>query len=164
MKLINKMINFVEKYFMFIQADLNVILTILDKLKADQQALWGKMSAQEMVEHLTDTLRIAQKKITVEMAIPEEKLPSMLRFLESDKEMMKNISVAFAPEKRILRNEELELAIDEFTEEWIDFETFFNEDNVTSLHPYYGNLNFSQWKKLNSKHLTHHFKQFGLLA
>ena len=61
-------------------------------------------------------------------------------------------------------NEEIELAIDEFLLEWVDFEEHFEADeNRTELHPYYGNLNYNQWCRLHSKHLTHHFEQFGII-
>jgi hypothetical protein len=96
--------------------------------------------------------------------IDEEKIPSMLRFLDSDKPMAKDIQVPFATKEIPLRNEELALAVDEYTEAWISLEELFEfNPTFTSVHPYYGPLNFDQWKRLHAKHLTHHFQQFGLL-
>jgi hypothetical protein len=138
---------------MFIATDLETQLTYLSQLTATTKPLWGTMTAQRMVEHLTDTLRIATGKNPQKLAIPEEKLPSMLRFLDGDKEMAPNIAVDFATPDMKERNEELELAIDEFV-----------EVNHTAIHPFYGPLNGEQWLRLSQKHHTHHFKQFGLIT
>ncbi len=148
---------------MFIEPNLEVVLPILEKLEPDTPPLWGSMSAQRMVEHLTDTMRIANGKNPMGLVIPEEKATSYRRFLDSDKPMARNIEVVFASNDIPLRNEELELAIDEFTDEWLDFEEYFASGDKRSVHPYYGELNYDQWMSLHSKHLTHHFTQFGLL-
>lgn len=147
----------------FIELDISEIIQKLDKLKPDSKPLWGNMSAQRMVEHLTDTLKIASGKTKFPLEIPEDRIEKMQAFLESDKPMARNIDVPFAKKDTELRHEEIELAIDEFLLEWIDFEEHFDEEeNTTELHPYYGNLNFEQWSRLHAKHLTHHFEQFGI--
>jgi hypothetical protein len=134
---------------MLIATDLETQLTYLSQLTATTKPLWGTMTAQRMVEHLTDTLRIATGKNPQKRAIPEEKLPSMLRFLEGDKEMAPNIAVDFATPDMKERNEELELAIDEFVDEWLAFEELFSEqENHTAIHPFYGSLNGEQWLRL----------------
>lgn len=148
---------------MFVQSSLEEILQLLNKLDDQEKPNWGSLTAQGMVEHLTDTLKIASGEVKQKLLIPAEKVESMQRFLETDKEMVKNIEVPFAPKERILRNESISDAIDEFVEQWIAFEDHFENEDNTELHPFYGDLNFNQWKKLNSKHLTHHFKQFSLI-
>lgn len=149
---------------MFVDTELEVVLPIFDKLTETSPALWGTMSSQRMVEHLVDVIRIATGENPQALLINEEKLPSMLRFLESDKPMARDIQVPFATKQMPLRNEELALAIDEYTEAWISLEELFETNPAfTSVHPYYGSLNFDQWKRLHAKHLTHHFNQFGLL-
>ncbi|MDX1652446.1 MAG: DUF1569 domain-containing protein [Brumimicrobium sp.] len=148
---------------MFLKPNLEIVLNHLDKLDPDTKPKWGTLSSQGMVEHLTDVLKIASGENKQKLLIPEEKIQSMQRFLDSDKEMMQNISVPFAPAERVLRNDNLSDAIDEFVETWIAFEEHFDSAQVTELHPFYGELDFNGWQKLNSKHLTHHFKQFDLM-
>lgn len=148
---------------MFVQSSLEEILPLINKLDEETKPNWGSLSAQGMVEHLTDTLKIASGEVKQKLLIPVEKVESMQRFLETDKEMVKNIEVPFAPKERELRNESITDAIDEFVEQWITFEDHFEDENKKEMHPFYGELNFDQWKKLNSKHLTHHFKQFSLI-
>jgi hypothetical protein len=122
------------------------------------------MSAQRMVEHLTDGINMSMGNGNYELEIPEDRVTKMVLFLESDKPMAQNIQVSFATPDTPLRNADLEEAIDEYTLAWVDFEELNeNQPDFTAIHPYYGNLNFEQWKRLHSKHFTHHFIQFGLL-
>jgi hydroxymethylglutaryl-CoA reductase len=142
---------------------LEEILRKLDQLTPDSRPLWGEMSAQRMVEHLTDSVKMAHGKIIVPLEIPEEKISRMQEFLVSEKPMAKNVQVSFATSHTPLRHDEMELAIDELAEEWIAFEEFFADDSsLTTLHPFYGNLNLELWMHLHAKHFDHHFRQFGL--
>lgn len=148
----------------FVELEIAEIIQLLDKLDPQAKPQWGNMSAQRMVEHLSDTIRIASGKSKFPLEIPEDRIEKMQGFLVSDKPMAKNISVSFAKETEELRHEEIELAIDEFLLEWIDFEEHFaSQPNRTEPHPYYGELNYDQWCMLHSKHLTHHFEQFNLI-
>ena len=149
---------------MFIEADIETILNKLSTLEETQKPIWGSMIAQRMVEHLTDSVKVASGKIILDLLIPEEKIEKMQLFLASDKPMAKNIEVPFATKDTELRHSEIDLAIDELTEEWCDFQELFEEnENMKTVHPYYGALNYEQWKRLHSKHFTHHFEQFGLI-
>lgn len=139
------------------------LLIGLNKLTPSQQPVWGEMSSQRMVEHLSEMLRMAQGTTLFTLSIPEDKVAKMQEFLYSDKEMAKNIAVDIAPADRELRNDELELAIDEFTEEWINFIDFFEATpGVKTMHPFYGYLDFDLWMLMHKKHFYHHFKQFQL--
>jgi hypothetical protein len=148
----------------FVEADLCTFLEILENLEESKAATWGKMSPQRMLEHLSDCIYMSCGVGNHELLIPEEKIKGMQAFLISDKEMPQNIQVPFAKENTPLRNSDLELALDEFTMSWVDFEEMYSEDpKKTALHPYYGNLNYEQWLLLHAKHFTHHFTQFGLM-
>ena len=148
---------------MFIKPNIEVVLNLLSKLEDGSKPLWGEMSAQRMVEHLADALKVSNGKLKVEMAVSEDKLDRMVSFLLSDKPMAKNIEVSFAGKNVPLRHEEMDLAIDEVVEEWIDFEELFaSQEGLKISHPYYGPLDFEQWLRLHAKHFTHHFEQFGI--
>lgn len=148
----------------FIVPNLESILSYLDNLESSSAPEWGNMTAHRMVEHLSDSLNMAMGIGEHVLAIPEEKLPSMQTFLWGDKPMAKNIQVHFAPGNYILRNESIELAIDELCELWINFETAYEETpEKTALHPYYGLLDYKGWLRLHAKHFTHHFQQFKLV-
>jgi len=148
----------------FLELDITFLVSKLDELKPNTKPKWGGMSAQQMIEHLSDSIKISSGKLKLGLEIPEEKISKMQEILASDKEMPKNFEVPFAKKDTPLQHEELALSIDEFLLEWIDFEEHFSENsNTTEIHPYYGPLNYFQWLRLHSKHFTHHFQQFGLL-
>lgn len=148
----------------FIQPDLELVLQHLDKLDENTKPQWGSMSAQRMIEHLSDTMSLAKGELEVKLEIPEDKVEKAKGFLYSEHPMPVNFKASFAPENVTLRNESIELAIDEFTISWIEFVSLFEEESgKQTLHPNFGWLNFDDWMRLNSKHLTHHFIQFGLL-
>lgn len=148
----------------FIDTDLELVLRYLDRLESDKKPLWGKMSAQRMIEHLSDTMRLAKGELDVILEIPEEKIDKARKFLYSEHPMPIDFKASFASENMELRNESIDLAIDEFTINWIEFENLFEENpELTTLHPNFGMLNYKDWIQVHSKHLTHHLKQFELL-
>jgi hypothetical protein len=148
----------------FISPDLESFLRVLVKMDDSMTPIWGGMSAQRMVEHLTDGIKMSMGIGEFKLEIPEDRVSKMILFLESDKPMAQNIQVPFAKPDQPIRNINLDDAIDEFTITWVDFEELYeNNPEFSAIHPYYGYLNFEQWKRLHSKHFTHHFNQFGLI-
>lgn len=148
----------------FISVDLATLIGTLDKLKADKTPAWGGMSAQRMVEHLTEMIQMSVGKGDYQQLTPEDKIESMQRFLDSDKPMAKGITVELAPAEFKLKHDELELAVDDFIDNWLAFEEYYEENpSATNLHPFYGQLNEEKWRRLHSKHFTHHFQQFELI-
>ena len=144
--------------------ELETMLSILNGLNSSKTPLWGKMNAQEMVEHLSDMLMMSRGTGNFTIDIDAETIARRQQFLSSDKEMAKNIAVPFTKEIIELRHDELELALDEFAEEWINFTEYYeNNPSASVIHPYYGDLDFNLWLKMHDKHFTHHFKQFGLI-
>lgn len=149
---------------MFISTDLETLLPYFDKITADTKPSWGSMTAQRMIEHLTDTLKIATGETPFPLEVPEDRLERMVAFLDSDKPMAANLKVSFVQDNTQLRHSEIELAVDEYVETWLDFEMLYTDNpGLKHSHPYYGPLDFDQWNRLNSKHLTHHFTQFRLI-
>jgi hypothetical protein len=147
----------------YIETDIVTLLHHLDQLTNESKPLWGKMSAQQMVEHLTDGIKMAYGQLSLPIEVPEEKVEKMQAILMSDVPFPKEFKASFVDDQATLRHEEIELAIDEFTLEWIEYENYYAENpDATHPHPYYGNLNYTQWERLQSKHVTHHLSQFGI--
>ena len=140
------------------------MLAVLNGLTPNQKPLWGKMNAQEMVEHLSDMLMMSRGMGNFAIDVDAETIARRQQFLSSDKEMAKNIAVPFTKEIIELRHDELELALDEFADEWMNFTEYYeNNPSASVIHPYYGDLDFNLWLKMHDKHFMHHFKQFGLI-
>jgi hydroxymethylglutaryl-CoA reductase len=144
--------------------ELEYLLTKLESLEVTTTPTWGEMSAQRMVEHLCDALYMSCGIGTFELEVPEDRIEKMQLFLASDKPMAQNIRVSFANAETPVRNENMELALDEFATAFVDFmETFEENPSFTALHPFYGVLDYEKWNQLHAKHFAHHFKQFGLI-
>jgi hydroxymethylglutaryl-CoA reductase len=146
------------------QLELEAMLAQLAQLNKNTTPSWGQMTAQRMVEHLADALYMSVGKGDYSLEVPAERIERMQAWLETDKPMAKDVQVSFATPETPLRNDELETAIDEFTDAFLSFEEWYEEDNSrTALHPFYGQLNYSQWQRLHTKHFAHHFEQFDLI-
>lgn len=148
----------------WVDSNLENVLALMNKLEKTTKPLWGTMTAQQMVEHLSHTLQIAIGKVSYELQVTPEKHEGMKQFILSEKPLPKNFQAVFAPVHPSTAFDELELAVDDYCEKWFDFESFFaeNPDRETN-HPHFGPLNYELWKRLHEKHLTHHFIQFGLI-
>ena len=146
------------------QLDLEAMLAQLSTLQPQTSPSWGQMSPQRMVEHLADALYMSMGQGAYQLEVPEERIERMQAWLASDKPMAKDVQVSFATPTTPLRNDELETAIDEFTDAYLSFLEHYEEnENATALHPFYGQLNYAQWQQLHTKHFAHHFEQFGLI-
>ena len=146
------------------QLDLEAMLAQLSVLKSNTTPTWGQMSPQRMVEHLADALYMSMGKGEHKLEVPEDRIERMQAWLASDKPMAKDIQVSFATPEIQHRNDELETAIDEFTDAFLSFLEYYEEnESATAVHPFYGQLNYIQWQRLHTKHFAHHFEQFGLI-
>jgi hypothetical protein len=135
------------------------------QLTPNTKPLWGRMNAIGMIEHITDSLNLAQGKLEdVKLEIPEEKIPRAKGFLQSDHPLPKNYKAPYGDADNQNRNESLAEAIEEFQTHWLAFEQHFDDrPEIHHIHPSFGDLNKEEWLRLHSKHLTHHFQQFGLI-
>ena len=147
----------------FIQNELPLLL---NNLPPDRRAKWGKMNAQQMVEHLIDFFKVSSKKINFSLVTPVEHLQKFKEFLLSNKEFRENTKAPMLPDEPFaLRHTSMQNAIQELQEEIDSFISFFqNSDTATATqHPVFGDLNFDEWVLLHYKHVVHHTKQFGLV-
>lgn len=148
----------------FLSPNLETFLVRLSNLAADISPEWGAMNSQQMVEHLSNSIDMSIGKLEgVKLGIPEDKVAGAVKFLHSNKPFPRGFKVKYAPENPILRNENLEGAIDELAMKWVAFEEYFIEQpEAQHLHPVYGVLDYKGWLQVHSKHFTHHFSQFKL--
>jgi hypothetical protein len=127
---------------------------------------WGKMNAQQMVEHLNDFFSVSIEKITFPLSTPEEHLPGYRDFLYSDKIFRENTKApagVLGEEPLALRNADLAGASLQLQQTVKAFFEFFKErPRHKTMHPAFGMLNFDEWIMLHYKHVTHHLRQFHL--
>jgi hypothetical protein len=143
------------------------LIPVLRKLEAAQPALWGKMNAQQMVEHLLDFIRVSTHKLQFPLVSPPEHLPKLMEFLYSDKQFRENTKAPISvlgEEPLPLRYPSFEEAVQKLSEELSHFfQRNANEPELRVLHPVFGELNYEEWIRLHYKHVTHHLRQFGLM-
>lgn len=137
----------------------------LEGLKSDSKPLWGVMTAQHMIEHLSASIRMSNGKLYLTQSIADEDIPSRLSFLYSDLPFPRNIKQQYSPEGlRPLRCANLKEAIGLLQLMLQQFEQHFKELPADRpIHPLFGPLDKSQWLRFHYRHMQHHFTQFGLL-
>lgn len=145
----------------FIQNEMPLLMS---GLAPDTKGNWGVLTAQGMVEHMSDSVREATGKVELKILTPPEKLKSYKGFAMSDMPFSENTKNSKMPvEQAPLRHKSISEAIAEYREEVASFLTYFKEKELSTLpNSFFGDLNFVEWTHLLHKHAKHHCKQFGL--
>ncbi len=137
----------------------------LQTLSGNEKPLWGKLSAQGMIEHMADSVVIAYGKQQYALQTPLEQIEKAKAFAMSDKEFKPNTSnTLMGEEPAPLRHSNIEDAIQELHDELSAFFTYYqNHPEGVVTNPFFGDLNYKEWVHLLYKHARHHLKQFGLI-
>ncbi len=142
-------------------------IPLISQLPANATGKWGKMNAQQMVEHTTAFFKVSTGKLQFALVTPEEQLPAYKAFLFSDKEFRENTkapSTVLGEDPLPLRCNDMQQAIAVLQNSIDEFVHYFAPDaNKKTLHPVFGQLNFEEWVLLHYKHVVHHGKQFGVV-
>ena len=142
----------------------NDLIKKIKSIDPEEKPKWGLMNVQQMVEHLSDSVREANGRVPKTLITPSDKLLRVKEFMMSEKpfkENTKNVQMPAipAPVKRATMDE----ALDELQTELMDFfKVFENEPKKTITNPFFGDLNFNEWVHLLHKHTIHHLRQFGV--
>jgi uncharacterized protein DUF1569 len=143
----------------------NHLKNAMDKLHSGLPPLWGMMTPQHAVEHLTEVVKASNGKVQFEVHTPAEKLPKYKRFLHHNFAMARNYKAPILPPDELLplRNDSLESAVAGFWREWADFDTFFEKNpDATPNNAVFGPLTKDEWRSFHFKHFVHHLSQFGV--
>ena len=134
-------------------------------LAPDAKGTWSGLNGQQMVEHLSDSIREATGKLDIKIQNPPEVLEKAFKFAMSTKQFRpgtKNVNMPTEPVPTRLAS--MQDAVDEYKAEVADFIKYFEEHPGETLpNPFFGNFTFENWTHLLYKHCVHHCKQFGLL-
>jgi oxepin-CoA hydrolase/3-oxo-5,6-dehydrosuberyl-CoA semialdehyde dehydrogenase len=150
----------------FIEFDLEKIETTIRALSANTQALWGSMSAAQMVQHLIDIAKISNGSIQVEFANKPENLPKLRHILYKEVPFPKEFAAPKQVEHLISQNKseelaKIELLKSELLKEFEKMEAHLN-DGKKVTNAVFGPLDLEDWKWFHRKHISHHLAQFGL--
>ena len=137
---------------------------LLSEIQEDREPAWGKMRFRQMIEHMSDSVRIANGKDPHVVLLDEETVGKMQHFLRSDKPFRENTPNKLLPETPPApRNASTEEAIRELQQD-IDlfFDQFADSKEKMMANPFFGNLDYEHWVQLLYKHSLHHLRQFGV--
>ena len=137
------------------------IIARAETLSSDKRALWGKMTATEMLFHCN----LANTQILEGQM--EYKLPTFKQRL------IKIISLYLVPQfPKNIKGAEINdtkghIDDGQFEEQLIQFFKIIqkfpkHKDSTTFIHPAFGPLTKKQWGLAAWKHMDHHLRQFGV--
>ncbi len=139
---------------------------LLQTLKADTPAKWGKMNAHQMVEHLAGILSFSNGRFTATPnAEPERLAYRKMRFFENDVPFPKGVRVGFVPEEPIpTMFQDIEQSKQFLMTQLQRFYDYHEEHkDINPMHPVFGELTYAEWVAFHVRHNKHHFKQFGII-
>jgi hypothetical protein len=141
------------------------LVSLLKQIPSDSPPQWGKMSLQQMIEHFSDSVRIASgKTVHANFVFPPEQLQKNRNFMLSERPFKENTVNPLMPEVPApVINASCEEAINELQKEMDYFFSVFEKNNLqVTRNPFFGDLNFEQNIHLLHKHALHHLRQFGV--
>ena len=140
------------------------LINKLNRLNANQTALWGKMSPQHMVEHLYKTVQASINEIEMKIFTEEKRIPVLKKLFLGDRLLPKEfMNPAIGPDLINLEFENLDTAIKELENVLIRYDKYFEQNPFAkTIHPIFGPLDKSEWDIFHQKHFKHHLSQFGI--
>ena len=134
------------------------------QLTSDARPIWGRMDAQQMIEHLIVVLELSSDDKSTPILTPDKHIEKSQAFLMSDKPMPQNFIAEFLPkDPSAYRFVNIDKAIQELTRSIKTYHPYWlGKEESTLNHPIFGALNKKMWDQVHNKHITHHLSQFGL--
>jgi hypothetical protein len=141
------------------EADLADLIDRLNALKPDAAAVWGRMSAHQMLCHCSDTARMA----TGERPVPVRKRSPF-------RTPMKWWALYCPWPKGVPTRRQLDQLRDgtkpqEFARDRADLievlTSFSRQKDKFGMHVLFGELTTREWMRLGYRHVDHHLRQFG---
>ena len=138
--------------------------SLLSALQPETPALWGRMNAHNMIEHLVEAVEYTNGKRVADLRFPPDKANKQKQYLVHSDFVIPNGVTGYLPDAtKTKRFNDLATAILELNNELDAFEHFFKIEGTMATHFEFGPMNYKEWITWHGKHFTHHFNQFGLL-
>jgi oxepin-CoA hydrolase/3-oxo-5,6-dehydrosuberyl-CoA semialdehyde dehydrogenase len=124
--------------------------------------VWGKMTPQQMVEHLVDQVQWTNgKKIPTCDIYAEKAERSKQVMIYTDAQIPKNVILGDLPGN--YEYPDIEAAINQLMTELDEFYHYFEEPGISCIHGGFGPMDHKEWIIWHNKHFTHHLRQFNLI-
>jgi len=143
----------------------DILPQAVDNLDEKAAPLWGKMTAQHMIEHLSLTFKISTGNIEISCSPPEKFLPRMKSFLQNNKETPHNFKNPLLgenpPALEYSSFIDAKTALLEKLNGFLDH--FQSYPEAIHTHPLFGPLGRDEWQRVHFKHCYHHLLQFSII-
>jgi Protein of unknown function (DUF1569) len=128
------------------------------RLVPDRKAAWGRMSAPQMVCHLSESLKMALGELKVAPKNVPIRYPPLKQFLVYVAPFPKNVPTA--PELQVRSPGDWSADVADLRSL---VERFASQRGVAKWpdHPAFGRLSERAWGVLVYRHMDHHLRQFG---
>lgn len=125
---------------------------------------WGRMTPQQMVEHLVWAFEVSTGAATTVCAMPEHDLPRLKDFLYHNRPTPREfVNPALAAGLPPLRYANLDDARAALAREALRFLDGEYPPGTRCVHPIFGPIGHDEWHRAHYKHAHHHLTQFDLL-
>jgi Protein of unknown function (DUF1569) len=131
----------------------------IDRVTSDAPAQWGKMNSEQMLAHLTESLRMG----TGELPVKSKRLPiryfplkQLILYVLPFPKGAPTAPELVPPDRRTVEASKAELArlLSDFCSR--------RSQSQWPEHPAFGKLSTRQWGILTYRHFDHHLRQFGV--
>jgi len=144
----------------------HLLFDALSALRDDTRPGWGKMTAQQMVEHLIWAVEISTGKALADCTFPEAQRERLKAFLYENRPTPREFqNPAFAAGLPTLRYAG---AADATAALRHEVRLFLDQAAATPgaarTHPVFGPIAAEEWARSHFKHCYHHLLQFGLIS
>lgn len=132
----------------------------INKLTPESQPKWGKMNVAQMLSHCQGPMDVAFGNLKLKPNFLIGLLGKMFKNkILNAAEFKKNSPTA--PE--FIRKDaiDFEQSREELINKIIRFSELGQEAIKSNKHPFFGEMSFEDWDRLQYMHLDHHLKQFG---
>jgi oxepin-CoA hydrolase / 3-oxo-5,6-dehydrosuberyl-CoA semialdehyde dehydrogenase len=144
----------------------HLLFDALSALRDDTRPGWGKMTAQQMVEHLIWAVDLSIGKAEAECTFPEVQCERLKAFLydsrPTPREFQNPALAAGHPTLRYAGAADATAALRREVGLFLDQAVAM--PGATRMHPVFGPIAAEEWARSHFKHCYHHLLQFGLIS
>lgn len=142
------------------------LAALLRVLPPDQPPVFGTLTPQHMVEHLSFVLGFSNGLRSAQLTVsPEKSAVFKAKFILGPDPFPKGVQLErgnTALPSLVYGNPED--AIEALLQAIADFHRYFNEfPDAKPVHPFFGPMSKDEWRTSHHKHITHHLQQFNLI-
>jgi hypothetical protein len=145
----------------FDQSTNDAFIKRINLLNEDSKPLWGKMNVSQMLSHCQAPIDLALGNLKLKSNFIMRILGKLFKSKILNATRFKKNSITVT---EFLRNESCDFEQNKLAliQKISMFASLGHAAIKNSKHPIFGNLSFEEWDKLQTMHLDHHLKQFGV--